>query len=161
MQAKELRDEIVKEHELSEGEWVLVRHENPQKFESKSFGPYQITERKALGTYQLQDPNGKELQALVHRNHLLKAHLDSYEELSKLWASPAAKDVLRRTNKRIKLVNSDTNRTELLERLLLDDPLQSTIEQVPVEGNETPTTPALEPPAESPATSTSQLNTRK
>jgi hypothetical protein len=44
LQVKELRDELVQEHELSEGEWVLVRHENPQKFESKWFGPYQINE---------------------------------------------------------------------------------------------------------------------
>jgi hypothetical protein len=161
LQAKGLRDEIVKEHELSEGEWVLVRHENPQKFEAKWFGPYQITERKALGTYRLQDPNGKGLQALVHGNRLLKAHLNSYEELSKLWASPAAKDALRRTNKRIELVNSEANGTELLERLLLDDPLQSAIEQAPLEGDETPTTPASESPAEPPTASTSQLNPRK
>ena len=90
-------------------------------------------ERKALGTYRLQDPNGKELQALVHGNRLLKAHLNSYEALSKLWASPAAKDALRRTNKCIEIINSDANGTELLERLLLYDPLQSAIEQVPVD----------------------------
>ena len=161
LQAKGLRDEIVKEHELSEGEWVLVRHETPQKFEAKWFGPYQITERKALGTYRLQDPNGNELQALVHGNRLLKAHLNSYEELSKLWASPAAKDALRRTNKRIELVNSDANGTELLERLLLDDPLQSAIEQVPMEGDEASTVPAPESPAEPPTASTSHLNSRK
>jgi len=39
-QAKTIRDELVKEHELSEGEWVLVRHESAQKFETKWFGPY-------------------------------------------------------------------------------------------------------------------------
>jgi len=133
LQAKGLRDDIVKEHNLSEGEWVLVRHEGPQKFEAKWFGPYQITERKVLGTYRLQDPNGRELQALVHGNRLLKAHLNSYDALSKLWASPAAKDTLRQTNKRIEIVNSDAKGTELLERLLLDDPLQSAIEQVPVD----------------------------
>ena len=123
LRAKELRDDLVKEHELSEGEWVLVRHENPQKFESKWFGPYQITEQKALGTYRLQDPNGKELQALVHGNRLVKAHLNTYEALRNLWASPAAKDTLRRNNKRVELVNSDTNGTERLDRLLIDDPI--------------------------------------
>jgi hypothetical protein len=133
LQAKELRDDLVKEHELSEGEWVLVRHENPQKFESKWFGPYQITERKALGTYRLQDPTGKELQALVHGNRLLKAHLNTYEELRKLWASPAAKDALRRTNKRVELVNSDTHGTDLLDKLLIGDPIQPAIDQVLVE----------------------------
>ena len=132
LQAKGLRDEIVKEHDLNEGEWVLVRHEDPQKFEAKWFGPYQIAERKTLGMYHLHNPNGKELQALVHGNRLLKAHLNSYDTLSKLWASPATKDALRRTNKRIEIVNSDVNGMALLERLLLDDPLQSAIEQVPV-----------------------------
>ena len=139
LRAKELRDDLVKEHELSEGEWVLVRHENPQKFESKWFGPYQITEQKALGTYRLQDPNGKELQALVHGNRLVKAHLNTYEALRNLWASPAAKDTLRRNNKRVELVNSDTNGTEQLDRLLIDDPIQSAIDQVPIEGDEAPT----------------------
>lgn len=34
---KSIRDQLVKSHKLEEGEWVLVRHENPQKFESKWF----------------------------------------------------------------------------------------------------------------------------
>jgi hypothetical protein len=148
LQAKELRDDLVKEHELSEGEWVLVRHENPQKFESKWFGPYQITERKALGTYRLQDPNGKELQALVHGNRLVKAHLNTYEALRKLWASPAAKDALRQTNKRMELVNSDTNGTDPLDRLLIGDPIQSAIDQAPIEGEEAPI--AIEAPIQPP-----------
>lgn len=84
VQAKEMRDELVKEHELREGEWVLVRHENPQKFETKWFGPYQIIQRMALGTYRLQDPSGKELQALVHGNRMIKAHLSTHEALEKL-----------------------------------------------------------------------------
>ena len=65
---KDSRDEIVTPHELDEGEWVLVRHETPQKFESKWYGPYQIIQRMMLGTYRLQDPNGRELAALVHGN---------------------------------------------------------------------------------------------
>ena len=81
LQAKSIRDDLVQEHWMSEGEWVLVRHENPQKFESKWFGPYQITEKMTLGTYQLQDPKGRELQALVHGNRLLKAHINSEESL--------------------------------------------------------------------------------
>jgi len=135
LQAKTLRDEIVKEHELREGEWVLVRHETPQKFESKWFGPYQITQRMALGTYRLQDPNGKELQALVHGNRLLKAHINSTEALRKLWASPSAKDALRRqTNGRtVELVDSDTHGTEQLDRLLLgENTLETTISQTPI-----------------------------
>jgi hypothetical protein len=133
LQAKTIRDELVKEHELNEGEWVLVRHENPQKFETKWFGPYQIAERMALGTYRLQDPTGKELQALVHGNRLLRAYINSAEELRKLWASPSGKDALRRENRKAaEYVNSDKEGTELLERLLLDDNLEPIISETDV-----------------------------
>jgi hypothetical protein len=157
LQAKTLRDEIVKEHELREGEWVLVRHETPQKFESKWFGPYQITQRMALGTYRLQDPSGKELQALVHGNRLLKAHINSTEALRKLWASPAAKDALRRRNNggMVELVESDTRGTEQLDSLLLgDNTLESTISQTPIVDDipepESETTPTTEVVHQSP-----------
>jgi len=64
---------------------MLRQHyENPQKFESKWFGPYQVVEKMILGTYRLQDPNGKELAALVHGNRLLKANITSAETLKKL-----------------------------------------------------------------------------
>ena len=55
---KSVRDKLVIPHELEEGQWVLVRHENPQKFEAKWFGPYQVVQRMLLGTYRLVDPNG-------------------------------------------------------------------------------------------------------
>ena len=74
MKNKDARDDLVKPHTLEEGEWVLVHHERPLKFESKWFGPYQIIERKLLGTYRLQDPHGWELAALVHGNPLIKAN---------------------------------------------------------------------------------------
>jgi ribosomal protein S11 len=90
----------------------------------------------ALGTYRLQDPSGKELQALVHGNRLVKAHLNSFEALAKLWASPAAKDALRRMNKRVELVRSDADGTQRLDRLLLGDSFKQIVEQVPVEGDE-------------------------
>jgi hypothetical protein len=84
--------------------------------------PYQINEQMALGTYRLQDPSGKELQALqVHGNQLVKAHLNSFEALAKLWASSAAKDALWRTNKRVELVQSDADGSQRLDRLLLGD----------------------------------------
>ena len=88
------RDGLVKQHKLDEGEWVLVRHENPQKFEAKWFGPYQIIEKMLLGTYRLQDPNGHELAALVHGNRLVKASVRTADELRDLWASPKTKDKL-------------------------------------------------------------------
>jgi hypothetical protein len=73
LRAKEARDENVQLHNLDIGEWVLVRHENPQKFESKWFGLYQIVEKMMLGTCRLQDPNGRELVSLVHGIRLVRA----------------------------------------------------------------------------------------
>jgi hypothetical protein len=103
---------------LEVGEWVLVRHEKPQKLESKWFGPYQIVQKMLLGTYRLQDPNGRELQALVHGNRLIKANISTTDELRKLWASPATKDALRRRNIRTEFVPSDPENTDALERYL-------------------------------------------
>jgi hypothetical protein len=40
----------VNPRKLEEGKWVLVRHENPQKFEVKWFGPYQVVQKMLLGT---------------------------------------------------------------------------------------------------------------
>ena len=53
LREKTLRDEKAQLHRLEVGQWVLVRHENPQKLESKWFGPYQIMEKMMLGTYRL------------------------------------------------------------------------------------------------------------
>ena len=63
---------------------MLMRHEKPQKFKPKWFGPYQIVDKMALGTYQLHDPNGKELLALVHGNWLIKVVISDVEELKQL-----------------------------------------------------------------------------
>src|SRR5947207_3266363 len=41
---KNARDKLVQPHKFQEGQWVLVRHDNAQKFESKWFGPYQVLE---------------------------------------------------------------------------------------------------------------------
>src|SRR5436305_374185 len=89
---KNFRDDLVVPHTLEEGQWVLVRHERPQKFEAKWFGPYQVIQRMLLGTYRLQDPSGRELAALVHGNRLIKANIRTADELRDLWASPKAKD---------------------------------------------------------------------
>ncbi|TMI79079.1 MAG: DDE-type integrase/transposase/recombinase, partial [Bacteroidetes bacterium] len=120
MKDKDARDDLVKPHTLEEGEWVLVRHERPLKFESKWFGPYQIVERKLLGTYRLQDPNGRELAALVHGNRLIKANIRTADELRDLWASPKAKDKLRRRNRNLELMPSYAENTDALDQYLQD-----------------------------------------
>jgi RNase H-like domain found in reverse transcriptase/Reverse transcriptase (RNA-dependent DNA polymerase)/Integrase zinc binding domain len=115
------RDELVKLHKLKEGEWVLVRHENPQKFEAKWFGPYQVIQKMLLGTYRLQDPNGRELAALVHGNRLIKASVQTADELRDLWASPRAKDKLRKQNRHMELVPSYPENTDTLDKYLQDN----------------------------------------
>jgi len=60
-QDKNTRDELVQPHKFQEGQWVVVRHENPQKFESKFFGPYQVGQM-LLGTYRLHDPKERNWQ---------------------------------------------------------------------------------------------------
>ena len=52
-----------------------------------------------LGTYRLQDSNGRELAALVHGNRLIEATVRIADELKELWASSKSKNVLRRRNK--------------------------------------------------------------
>jgi hypothetical protein len=76
--------------------------------------------------------------------------------LVKLWASPAEKDALRRTNKRVRLVRSDADDTQRLERLFLGDSVEKAIGQIPIEGDEAESTihePHLtEPTPEAPNT---------
>ena len=117
LQNKKYRDDIVKPHTLEIGTWVLVRHEGPHKFEAKWYGPYQIIDKTLLGTYCLQDPNGRQLATLVHGNHLIDAKInDSIEKLEKLWASPRLKDMLRRENLKITYVPASPENTDILEQ---------------------------------------------
>ena len=119
---KETRDNVVTPHKLDEGEWVLVRHEKPHKFETKWFGPYQIVQKMLLGTYRLQDPNGRELAALVHGNRLVKATVNTADELRDLWASLSAKDALRKRNVRKEdVLPSYPENTDILDAHLQDD----------------------------------------
>ena len=117
---KNIRDDLMVPHKLEEGQWVLVRHERPQKFEAKWFGPYQIIQKKLLGTYRLQDPNGRELAALVHGNRLIKANIQTADELRDLWSSPKTKDKLRKRNRNVELVPSYSENTDGLDQYLQD-----------------------------------------
>jgi len=71
-----------------------------------------------LGTYRLQDPNGRELAALVHGNRLIKADIRTAEELRELWASPRAKDQLRKRNRNVELIPSYPENTDALDQYL-------------------------------------------
>ena len=74
-----------------------------------------------LGTYRLQDPNERELAALVHGNRLIKATVRTADELRDLWASPRGKDVLRKRNKQVEILPSYPDNTEILDQYLQND----------------------------------------
>ena len=75
-----------------------------------------------LRTYRLQDPNEKELTALMHGNRLLRVYISSTKILKKLWASSAAKDQLRHRNIMTEYIDSDNpQNTALLEHYLLEN----------------------------------------
>ena len=114
---KNARDKLVQLHKFQVGQWVLVRHDNAQKFESKWFGPYQVVEKMLLGTYRLHDPDGRELAALVHSNRLIEATVSTAGELKELWASLKGKDISR---KRMEVLPSYPENTEVLDGHLLN-----------------------------------------
>src|SRR4030095_6043151 len=91
------------------------------KFESKWFEPYQIVQKMLLGTYRLQDPNGRELAALLHGNRLIEATVQTANELKELWASPKGKDLLRRKNKQMEIYPSYPENTDILDEHLQND----------------------------------------
>ena len=74
-----------------------------------------------LGTYRLQDPNGRELASLIHGNRLIKVNIYTVDELRDLWSSPRGKDALRRQNIRAELIPSYPENTNILDRYLQDD----------------------------------------
>jgi hypothetical protein len=83
-----------------------------------------------LGTYRLQDPNGRELAALVHGNRLIRANIRTADELRDLWASPKAKDKLRKRNRNLELMPSYARNTDMLDRYLQDDQSDHDIEEM-------------------------------
>jgi hypothetical protein len=79
-----IRDDLVRHHSFKKGAWVLVRNETPQKFQSKWFGPYKVLKSHPLGTYAIQEPNGRVVRNLVNGARLIEAKIDKPE---RLWAS--------------------------------------------------------------------------
>ena len=92
-----VRDSLVKLTPFEPGDWVLVRHESPQKFESRWFGPYQILERQPLGTYKLIDPQDRPLKNLINGQRLVKAYIKG-GSIDNLWSSPFMQGRLRKQN---------------------------------------------------------------
>ena len=121
VQARDRLSGLTTPYNLEAGDWVLVRHEKPHKFESKWFGPYQIIRKMLLGTYGLQDPNGIILKAFVRGNCLLRANVQTTDELKKLWAALNVRNALRRQNKNFEIVLAEPHATDILDHFLQDD----------------------------------------
>lgn len=81
-------DSKVLEHELKVGDYVLVNVPNPYKFEAKWYGPLRISNRAALGTYEVTRPDGKQVKVLLHGNRLKKALLRGEGDGDRFWLAP-------------------------------------------------------------------------
>jgi hypothetical protein len=133
VQSRDRLSELTTPHNLEAGDWVLVRHEKPHKFESKWFGPYKVIQKMLLGTYRLQDPNGIILKAFVHGNLLLRANMQTTDELKQLWAAPNVRNTLRRQNKNFEIVLGEPDATDVLDRFLQEVDYEGANEPVSVE----------------------------
>jgi hypothetical protein len=83
--AKTRNEQLRGEGHLKKDDWVLIRNEAKQKFESSWFGPYKILSEHMLGTYRLEEPGPKQriLKNLIHGNRLRL--IPSELEPDKLW----------------------------------------------------------------------------
>lgn len=88
-----IRDDLVKEHPFEKDDWVLVRNETPQKFQPKWFGPYRVLKRHPLGTYAIEEPDGRVVRNLVNGQRLIRANVDKPE---RLWSSTRLASKLKR-----------------------------------------------------------------
>jgi hypothetical protein len=75
IKAKLVRDEHFRvPNELEVGDHVLVRDPNKGKFKPRAFGPYKIVMSSPLGTYALQDTNGRVVESLINGSRMSKIH---------------------------------------------------------------------------------------
>jgi hypothetical protein len=95
---QKIRDSAVTKTSFKIDDWVLVRNEAKQKFESTWFGPYKVVQAHPLGTYALAEPNGRVLRNLINGARLTDANVGDDPSL---WASPAGRSALRRAGQKI------------------------------------------------------------
>jgi hypothetical protein len=57
----------------------------------------------------------------VHGNRLLRANVQTTEELKKLWAAPNSRNALRRQNKHFDIVLAEPDTTDALDCYLQED----------------------------------------
>ena len=93
IRTQKIHDLAVTKTSFTKGDWVLVRNESPTKFQSKWFGPYKVLSAHPLGTYRLEEPNGRILRNLINGARMVEANVDDPEEL---WSSGALARALKR-----------------------------------------------------------------
>ena len=124
--ANKIRDSCLDSNKpIQVGKWVLVRHEDKQKFEAKWYGPYKILSYHPLGTYRLASPKGAVLKNLFNGNRLIEANVvnDDVKE----WSSSKRQAELRRENKKPIPATS-----EVQEILDADEPLPPTYDELTI-----------------------------
>mgnify|MGYP001791181374 FL=1 len=73
--AKRAYDGEVARNELNIGTWVGVKNWTKTKLQYKHFGPYMVVQKRAFDTYRLEDPDGKRMPVLFHRDRLNPVHV--------------------------------------------------------------------------------------
>jgi transposase InsO family protein len=128
IKARQLREDSVKLAGFKNGDWVLVRAENRQKFEGRWFGPYKVIEANVLGTYRLQDPSEMVVKTLINGQRLVPAHVQG-EDIKGLWNSSKIQGTLRK--RKITLNESSPEVAEIFEKENADTPSYDELASIP------------------------------
>jgi len=128
IRARQLREDSVKLASFRNGDWVLVRAENRQKFEGRWFGPYRVVEANILGTYRLQDPSGQIVTTLINGQRLVPAHIQG-DDIKAFWNSSKIQGALRK--RKITLNESSAEVAEIFEKENADTPSYDKLASIP------------------------------
>lgn len=128
VKARQLREDSVKLASFHEGDWVLVRAENRQKFEGRWFGPYRVLQANILGTYRLQEPSGNVVSTLINGQRLVSAHVEG-DDIKQLWNSSKIQGALRK--RKISLQESSPEVAELFQKENADTPSYEELASIP------------------------------
>jgi hypothetical protein len=82
---------------LKPGQWVLVRHERPEKFQAEWYGAFYVVDSHPLGKYKLRDPQGNILRHLINGQRLFHADVGNIDT-AQLWHSITIQAQLKRQN---------------------------------------------------------------
>jgi len=113
IKAQKIRADTVKHSPFVVNEWVLVRAEARAKFEAKWYGPYKVIKVMPLGTYSLEDPEGRVVKTLINGQRLVPAYCGE-KTIRTLWNSSRIQGALRRRN--IELIKPSEEVAELFEQ---------------------------------------------